>query len=876
MEEDANASVPLVKEEMDQLINYRIHLSTDKPIYRSGDKVYFRGVVLHALTLKPHVKTELGRHLSQCPIELTIESPSGDKVFTTNLNCGADSVISGFWTIPKEQVGGDYKAKLTWKFENFPGAEREFNVRSFKSPRVQTQIKFQKKGYGLGEEVVATLNVRRAVEVPKVALISASARIDGKEIFIQEGCTLNEAGDVAVRFNLPNVITSGEGTLSFRIIDGGVVESASKTIPILLQKVKIEVYPEGGYLVEGCPSRFYIEALTRSGDPADVQAYIVQEDDESVVGQVKTVHEGRGKAVFTPLPGKSYHLKVYTPSGIIDTIPLPSPKSEGVVLTSCSDTYEPSENKISFVLFSTRCTKVEISLFKSHFELDNQTIDLKAREPTQVSLESNGAIGVLRVTVNENSVPIVERIVFKHTSKVLNISVHPTKKSYWPYGTVAFDVETKDENGKPISAYVGITVTDDSVLEMVDKRKQVPRLPEMALLEDEVDHLNDCSFYFYHKEENANEAIDLLLGTQGWRRFVLQDSAKRDASKADDLAAVSPRFARRVVPENQMVQKGTLQIVEEHAMDEDEKKMIAEARARLANTKGKKAKRKSKQKALEEARRMEALQRRRGLLPRPALTECQETVREFAFVNRFEVGDRSVFSETLFWNACSKTNDQGRHLVTFDLNDSVTSFRVWVDGFSGEGHLGSSSTLIEPREPFYLEPKIPLDVFDGDFERLEVALVNNQQQQTNGDIHTLDSYVTIGDSEECQTRLETKLNNTKLKEGQNTEIQVVLRNISKDSLPITMAVIGFPGGLEPRIDKLKEMVKSGQIDFYETLGHKIALYWRFVAPEEVKTLLIDVVAAVPGRYTGPASSTYLYYTNELTWWVEELKVEIEA
>ncbi len=48
-------------------------------------------------------------------------------------------------------------------------------------------------------------------------------------------------------------------------------------------------------------------------------------------------------------------------------------------------------------------------------------------------------------------------------------------------------------------------------------------------------------------------------------------------------------------------------------MDEDEKEMIQEARARLANTKGKKAKRKAREKQLEEARRLAVLQKRREL-----------------------------------------------------------------------------------------------------------------------------------------------------------------------------------------------------------------------------------------------------------------------
>lgn len=48
-------------------------------------------------------------------------------------------------------------------------------------------------------------------------------------------------------------------------------------------------------------------------------------------------------------------------------------------------------------------------------------------------------------------------------------------------------------------------------------------------------------------------------------------------------------------------------------MDEDEKEMLAEARARLANTRGKKAKRKAREAQLEEARRLASLQKAREL-----------------------------------------------------------------------------------------------------------------------------------------------------------------------------------------------------------------------------------------------------------------------
>jgi len=81
---------------------------------------------------------------------------------------------------------------------------------------------------------------------------------------------------------------------------------------------------------------------------------------------------------------------------------------------------------------------------------------------------------------------------------------------------------------------VGVTVTDDSVLEMVEKREQAPRLPVMLFLEPEVKDLADAHVYLDPKNPKAPLATDLLLGTQGWRRFALMDMSKFAETYGDE------------------------------------------------------------------------------------------------------------------------------------------------------------------------------------------------------------------------------------------------------------------------------------------------------------------------------------------------------
>ena len=126
----------------------------------------------------------------------------------------------------------------------------------------------------------------------------------------------------------------------------------------------------------------------------------------------------------------------------------------------------------------------------------------------------------------------------------------------------------------------------------------------------------------------------------------------------------------------------------------------------------------------------------------------------------------------------------------------------------------------------------------------------------------------------CVLDLKTELVNSRVAEGEGTEIKVCLKNKSSEGKGMTLAIVGLPGGAEPRHEKLKEMVQGGVVDSYEVLGREVVLYWRQMAPEEEKNINVDIIARVPGEYTGPASRAYLYYTDEDKVWVEGLKMSI--
>jgi hypothetical protein len=136
--------------------------------------------------------------------------------------------------------------------------------------------------------------------------------------------------------------------------------------------------------------------------------------------------------------------------------------------------------------------------------------------------------------------------------------------------------------------------------------------------------------------------------------------------------------------------------------------------------------------------------------------------------------------------------------------------------------------------------------------------------------------VTPDSSPETKVGLEVAMSKTRIAEGELADATATVFNKTDALLPTTIAVVGLPGGLEPRHDQLKELVKKGTVDAYEVIGREVVLYWRGLEPKKSIRVPLSLVAAVPGTYTGPASRAYLYYTDEHKTWVPGTTVTVAA
>ena len=577
--------------------------------------------------------------------------------------------------------------------------------------------------------------------LPAGAKVSASAIVDGKSAYTGQ-TTIDSAGNCSVEFALRAQIERGDGTLSLAVADGGVIEPIAKTIPILLNSVDLSIYPEGGDLVAGLSCRVYMEARTPAQKPADLVGEVI-DSRGNAVANVTTEHEGRGRFVLTPEEGQTYAIKLSQPSGI--TRHVSAAECQGERPCAAVDDGRDRRGRgrqvghccnSGWVVFRYLVQTPDRGGFhgnQDHSRPDSGSCSYAAGLGRRCAGGDGercpGHSGCRAADFPQ------QRQVAARQSYDRSIRIHTGGCGD---GHPLYDGRC----GQAGRGRRGCDGHGPGRARTPEKRDCAPRLGAMVLLEDDVRELADAEIYLDPNDPKANIATDLLLGTQGWRRFATVDSPKFLETYGD--------AARRVLGDVQPVNltRSGFGVAGGGGMEENGLGRMAPAGAvfRLAAPQvapigqivaqppvnlPKDAQIQLEDKLLPFADRAKSM----PMMPPPA-----EVIRIYAHdlrPNRAS-DDRVDFAETLYWAAGVKTDERtGTATVTFHLNDSVTSFDVTADAFDASGELGEGKATITASEPFYVEPKLPLEVSSGDVIHLPIAAVNGTQDTLDNVTFTL-------------------------------------------------------------------------------------------------------------------------------------------
>ena len=275
--------------------------------------------------------------------------------------------------------------------------------------------------------------------------------------------------------------------------------------------IRLNVFPEGGYLVAGHTSRLAFKATNGHDYPVDVNGFLYE--DEVPLLKFESTHAGMGSILFTPLANKTYRMQLYDGR----SFPISDIHSHGITMQLAGYNTDSLEFSISknddlpaqLIYLVGQMRGVVCYVAQGRLR-DHLTIKIPLSEfPVQ---------GIVSLTLYDIYMrPVAERLVYMHPEKRLYITAELDKKSYKIREKATLKIKVTDYDGHPVSAHLGVGVFDQAYINQADP---VSIMTHCHLTSQIRGIIYDPTYYFDDENVDRTDAIDLLMLTQGWRRYV--------------------------------------------------------------------------------------------------------------------------------------------------------------------------------------------------------------------------------------------------------------------------------------------------------------------------------------------------------------------
>ncbi len=303
------------------------------------------------------------------------------------------------------------------------------------------------------------------------------------------------------------------------------VRKAGAPAPAPAARPDVQFFAEGGSLVEGLPAVVACKATAASGKGVDVKGQILDERNAVVVPSFATAHLGMGRFAFVPAAGQHYHARLALPGGGTADYPLPAPQASGYTLHVADAGAEyvvearyqgaPGAAVPGPALLLTEVRGFLV--YMAQRPLSGPTPAAwrvsKARYPN----------GILHLTlIDAQGTPQAERLAFVQNGPAsLPVALAPDKASYGLRAPVQVRVRVADAAGQPVAARLSVAVADASLSALDPTAETIAS--NLLLTSDLAGYVEGPGYYFQNQSAATAQALDNLLLTQGWRRFVWKD-----------------------------------------------------------------------------------------------------------------------------------------------------------------------------------------------------------------------------------------------------------------------------------------------------------------------------------------------------------------
>lgn len=274
-----------------------------------------------------------------------------------------------------------------------------------------------------------------------------------------------------------------------------------------------QFFPEGGELIAEMPNHVGFKAVDSNGEGVAVEGTLISQEGK-VITSFKSEHLGLGRFLYTPQKKKKYELR-YKINGVESSLEVPMAREEGCLLS-----VRQTSSALHVSSSVSGGTKVEDCFIIGHVRGKVFVVAKPSAEKNSIYAmipRTKLPNGIIHFTLFYKELPVQERLVFNENPTLL-----PNLEFYTEnLGTrkrIRVEIDAEDSEGKPLNAKASISILGDNVRE-----NQVTITSYLNLLSDLKGKVEEPGYYFEEANKDRMKHLDLLMMTQGWRRFTWSD-----------------------------------------------------------------------------------------------------------------------------------------------------------------------------------------------------------------------------------------------------------------------------------------------------------------------------------------------------------------
>ncbi|MBC7571780.1 MAG: hypothetical protein H7319_18930 [Spirosoma sp.] len=273
----------------------------------------------------------------------------------------------------------------------------------------------------------------------------------------------------------------------------------------------IQLFPEGGHLVQGLMSRVAFKAGDASGHGVTIRGWLLNGQNDTL--SRFTSHKfGMGSFDVTPAAGVKYRVLMQDEQGRSFTRPLPAVQPRGYVVR----VDDAGAEQLKITVSTNVDAASSVSLF-AHTRNAIKVADSKTIEREASFMVDKKALGdgITHLTIfNASQQPVCERLYFKQPL-ALPITLKTNQPDYAARTPVILDASVQGLTG------AGQTNLSIAVyrLDSLSTASSENILSSLWLTSDLPGYVESPAYYLQPETSDVKQAVDNLMLTHGWRRF---------------------------------------------------------------------------------------------------------------------------------------------------------------------------------------------------------------------------------------------------------------------------------------------------------------------------------------------------------------------